>query len=54
MEKQHNLRDAKPAKALNVIRDRIIPQFKKIQAETDSDIYDLTVENACSDFWIIL
>jgi len=51
---QHSLRDAKPDKALNVIRDRVIPQLKKLQIETDADAYDLIVKSACSDFRIIL
>ncbi|TCW46449.1 RecF/RecN/SMC family protein [Phytobacter diazotrophicus] len=51
---QHSLRDAKPDKALNVIRDQVIPKLKKHQAEADADVYDLTAKSACSDFRIIL
>ncbi|AHZ71682.1 hypothetical protein OU5_4603 [Pseudomonas mandelii JR-1] len=51
---QHNLRDAKPDKALNAIRDHVIPRLKKHQADADADGYDLTVKSACSDFRIIL
>ena len=51
---QHNLRDAKPDKALNSIRDHIIPKLKKYQVDADADAYDLTVKSSCSDFRIIL
>lgn len=51
---QHSLRDAKPDKALNAVRDHVIPKLKKYQAEADADAYDLTVKSACSDFRIIL
>lgn len=51
---QHSLRDAKPDKALNSVRDHVIPKLKKHQADADADIYDLTVKSACSDFRIIL
>lgn len=51
---QHNLRDAKPDKAINVIRDQVVPQLKKLQAQADADGYDLAVKSACSDFRIIL
>lgn len=51
---QHSLRDAKPDKALNAVRDHIIPKLKKYQADADADGYDLTVKSACSDFRIIL
>lgn len=51
---QHNLRDAKPDKALNMIRDQVIPKLKKHQVEADVDVYDLTAKSACSDFRIIL
>lgn len=51
---QHSLRDAKPDKALNAVRDHVIPKLKKYQAEADADGYDLTVKSACSDFRIIL
>lgn len=51
---QHSLRDAKPDKALNTIRDHVIPRLKRQQAEADADRYDLTVKGACSDFRIIL
>lgn len=51
---QHSLRDTKPDKALNAVRDHIIPKLKKHQVDADADIYDLTVKSACSDFRIIL
>ncbi len=51
---QHSLRDAKPDKALNAVRDQVIPKLKKYQAAADADAYDLTVKSACSDFRIIL
>ncbi|WP_374697744.1 AAA family ATPase [Alcaligenes nematophilus] len=51
---RHNLRDAKPDKAVNVIHKEIIPQLKKFQDEADADNYDLTVKSACSDFRIVL
>ncbi|MCK6686103.1 hypothetical protein L8T09_00005 [Enterobacter asburiae] len=51
---QHSLRDAKPDKALNMIRDHVIPKLKKHQADADADVYDLTAKSACSDFRIIL
>lgn len=51
---QHSLRDAKPDKALNAVRDHVIPKLRKHQADADADGYDLTVKSACSDFRIIL
>jgi hypothetical protein len=51
---QHSLRDAKPEKSLNMIRDHVIPKLKKHQADADADVYDLTAKSACSDFRIIL
>ncbi len=51
---QHSLRDAKPDKALNAVRDHVIPRLKKHQADADADGYDLIVKSACSDFRIIL
>ena len=51
---QHNLRDAKPDKALNAVRDHIIPKLKKHQTDADADGYDLIAKSACSDFRIIL
>lgn len=51
---QHSLRDAKPDKALNAVRDHVIPRLKKYQADAEADGYDLTVKSACSDFRIIL
>ena len=51
---QHNLRDARPDKALNAVRDHIIPKLKKYQVNADADGYDLIAKSACSDFRIIL
>lgn len=51
---QHSIRDVKPDKGLNTIRDQVIPQLKKLQAESNVDLYDLTAKSSCSDFRIIL
>lgn len=51
---QQSLRDGKPDKAINSVRDHIIPKLKKLQADSDADGYDLNAKSACSDFRIIL
>lgn len=51
---QQSLRDGRPDKAINVVRDQVIPQLKRLQAEADADGYDLHAKSACSDFRIIL
>lgn len=51
---QQSLRDGKPDKATNAVRDHIIPKLKKLQTEADADGYDLHAKSACSDFRIIL
>ena len=51
---QQSLRDGRPDKAINVVRDQVIPQLRKLQIQADADTYDLHAKSACSDFRIIL
>lgn len=51
---QHNLRDAKPDKGINLIRNQIIPQLKKLQGDANVEAYDFAAKSACSDFRIVL
>lgn len=51
---QQSLRDGRPDKAINVVRDQVIPQLRKFQIQADADTYDLHAKSACSDFRIIL
>ncbi|WP_196769538.1 AAA family ATPase [Stenotrophomonas maltophilia] len=51
---QQNLRDSRPEKALNAMRDHAIPKLKKLQTDGDADNYDFAAKGACSDFRISL
>lgn len=51
---QQSLRDGRPDKAINVVRDQVIPQLRKLQIQANADTYDLHAKSACSDFRIIL
>jgi energy-coupling factor transporter ATP-binding protein EcfA2 len=51
---QQSLRDGRPDKTINVVRDQVIPQLRKLQIQADADHYDLYAKSACSDFRIIL
>ncbi|EGR2438194.1 hypothetical protein DYC75_13600 [Vibrio cholerae] len=51
---QQSLRDGRPDKAINVVRDQVIPQLRKLQIQADADTYDIYAKSACSDFRIIL
>ena len=51
---RHNLRDAKPDKAINVIHNEIIPKLRNLQDAADADGYDFAVKSACTDFRIVL
>lgn len=51
---QQSMRDGKPDKAINAVRDHVIPKLRKLQGDADADGYDLNAKSACSDFRIIL
>ncbi|MEO6934860.1 MAG: hypothetical protein ABI171_05885 [Collimonas sp.] len=51
---QLNMREAKPQKAANKLRDETIPQLRKLIEQNDIDSYDERAKSVCSDFRILV
>lgn len=51
---QLNIRDSKPQKAVNRLRDEMIPQLKKLIEIQDISGYEERVKSVCSDYRILV
>jgi energy-coupling factor transporter ATP-binding protein EcfA2 len=51
---QLNIRDAKPKKAANRLRDEAIPQLRKMIDQCDMQGYEDRAKSVCSDFRIVM
>ncbi len=51
---QFSIRDGKPQKAVNRLRDELLPKLKVIHDAGDVDAYESMVKSICSDFRILV